>query len=103
MYGSTAFRSSRVGIYWETYGVAVGDTVDVAVSIDKPGNAPGLLRRLLGRVGMGDVSGGGVSVRWREPAEGRRVTTIAGPVPIQGRSITLGLGQLMRQATISCR
>ena len=35
MLGSTACAAQKVGVYWETYGYAPGDSVDVAVIITR--------------------------------------------------------------------
>ena len=35
MLGSTVVRAQKIGVYWETYGYAAGDSVDVAVIITR--------------------------------------------------------------------
>lgn len=94
MYGTTRIRSTNVGVFWETYGLDAGDTADVSVSVRRVGVQPGLLRRLAGHLGFGDGTEPGIVVSWREPRPGETVTTIAGPVPIQGRNVNLGIGHL---------
>jgi hypothetical protein len=95
MSGSIALPPlGKLGIYWETYGIALTDTVDVAVWIAKT-DEPGLLRRV-GRA-MRIVPGAEtpVGVSWREPLSARSATLISeGPVPIIGRGLALDLTQL---------
>jgi hypothetical protein len=94
MFGSLAFNDKRVGIFWETYGVAPGDTVDVAIrvaNIDKPS----FLRRVGATFGIADADGGELTIRWREPRANRRDAVIwAGDVPIQSRSVVLEVSRL---------
>jgi len=94
MSGSTALPPvGKLGIYWESYGLALGDTVDVAVWIART-DEPGLLRRVgrAVRIVPGAESPTGVS--WREPVSSQTATVISpGPVPIVGRGIALDLAQ----------
>ena len=95
MFGATTFSTmGRVGVYWETYGVGAGDTVDVAVHISPRLPPRGVLRRVVSRLGIGAPPPGGVSGGWREPSPGRLVTTIPGAHPIQARNVTLDLSRL---------
>lgn len=78
MNGSTtlAAGANSIGVYWETYGIAAGDSIDVTVSLQsRSGGSP-------------------VTSSWREPQAGRSVRTIAGEVPIQMRSLILDVGAL---------
>ena len=95
MFGSTVFSTmGRVGVYWETYGVDRGDTVDVTLRV-APQRAPqGLLRRLGTRLGILASASDGIAVTWREPLPGRVVTTLPGAHPIQARNVTLDLSRL---------
>jgi hypothetical protein len=78
MNGSTTLAAGTrsVGVYWETYGIAAGDSIELTVSM-----AP--------RDG-----GSAVTSSWREPQPGRSVRTIAGTVPVQMRSIILDVNGL---------
>jgi hypothetical protein len=77
MNGSTtlAAGTSSIGVYWETYGIAPGDSIEVTVSLRGAGGSP-------------------VTSSWREPQPGRAVRTIAGAVPIQMRSLILDVSAL---------
>jgi hypothetical protein len=79
MNGSTTLASgtTSVGIYWETYGIAAGDSVDITLTIRRNG-------------------GGGtpVTTSWSEPQPGRNVRTVAGTVPIQMRSVVLDISAI---------
>lgn len=84
----------KLGIYWETYGIALSDTVDVAVWIART-DEPGLLRRVgrAMRIVPGAESPSGVS--WREPLSARNATLVGNdPVPIIGRGLALDLTNL---------
>jgi hypothetical protein len=78
MNGSTtlAAGTSSMGVYWETYGIAAGDSVEVTVSLQRRGG------------------GSTVSSSWREPQPDRAVRTIPGDVPIQMRSLILDVSAL---------
>src|SRR5205085_4704676 len=64
MNGSTtlAAGTSSIGVYWETYGIAAGDSVEVTVSLRGAGSP--------------------VTSSWREPQPGHAVRTLAGAMPI---------------------
>ncbi len=96
MYGTTTLaRPGRIGVYWESYGFAADDTVDVEVRITQQ-VAPGVLDRLLARFGGRD-DGATVGARWRElPGQARAVQVTEGDVPVQMRSIVLDVGRLPR-------
>jgi hypothetical protein len=84
----------RLGLYWESYGVAAGDTVDVAVRLERRDRTR-LLRRLAERLHMASEQDGAVAVRWREPQPGRAAArVIDGPVPVQSRSLVLDVSGL---------
>jgi hypothetical protein len=95
MLGTTSFpHGSRVGVYWETYGVQSGDTLDVAVRVSQrePPPAPG--QPPAPRTGVTPAPGSGITVQWREPDPNRVVTALGGPHPIQARAISLDLSTL---------
>jgi hypothetical protein len=84
----------RVGIYWETYGVAGNDSVDVSVRIERLGS-PGIFRRLGTALRVADRVDGSATIRWKEPQAVGATTTIDGAVPIQGRNVSIDLSQLV--------
>ena len=95
MLGSTRVMDlQRVGVYWETYGIAANDSVDVAVKIDRLGQ-PGMFRRLGNALHIADRVDGSATVSWKEPQPAAATTTIPGPVPIQGRNVTIDLSRLV--------
>jgi hypothetical protein len=95
MLGSTRITDlQRVGVYWETYGIAANDSVDVAVKIDRLGT-PSMLRRLGNALHVADRVDGSATVSWKEPQPAAATTTIPGPVPIQGRNVTIDLSRLV--------
>ena len=84
----TIRRGARLGVYWETYGFAPTDTVDLAVWIERY-TEDGILRRLGVRLNVTTDRNTPVAVSWTETAPGRDATVIEGPVPIIGRSLLL--------------
>ncbi len=93
MAGSTTVRVGRIGIYWETYGIGPGDTVDVSVSVSRP-RERSTLGELGSLVGLGGPKTEGLTIAWREPSSDHNVTTIPGRIPIQGRELTLDLSHI---------
>jgi hypothetical protein len=94
MLGSHALADQRVGIFWETYGVAPSDTVDLTLritGIDKPG----VLRRIGTAIRVLQSTPNEITMSWREPNLGQREgLTWAGDVPIQARSVILDVSRL---------
>ncbi|HKS06950.1 MAG TPA: hypothetical protein VJR92_11595 [Gemmatimonadaceae bacterium] len=75
MAGTTTLlpTTRAIGVYWEAYGFARTDSVDVSVGV-RGANA--------------------TSITWREPSPERTTHTIAGVVPIQMRSVVLNIETL---------
>ena len=93
MLPSTALRAGRLGIYWETYGVGVGDTVDLSVRVARRGGET-VLERMVGALRVFGSRPNGFAVTWREPARGHTTTTIVASHPIQGHGITVDVAGL---------
>ena len=70
MLGSTVLREPRsIGVYWETYGVAAADSVEVAIAITRH-NAGNRLQRLGAAIGLTDRKESTVTIRWpRAPTD----------------------------------
>jgi hypothetical protein len=93
MLGSTSVSSRKVGIYWETYGYAPGDSVDLAIIVTRTEKLS-VFRKLGMKLRIaGDVNGS-VTTNWSEPQAGRDSWTIPSKVPIQARVVGLDLSQL---------
>jgi hypothetical protein len=93
MLGSTVVRANKIGVYWETYGYAAGDSVDVAVIISR--HEPlSKFRRLGMKLRVAHDINGSVAVRWTEPKAGHDSWTIPSRVPIQARAVGLDLSRL---------
>ncbi len=96
MYGNTAFKPTKlISLYWETYGVADGDTVELSVKLERHVAPPGALRRVGFKLGIGQRQDGGISVGWREPSRDHTIIPIPGKVPAQGRTVTLDISQIV--------
>jgi hypothetical protein len=94
MYGSTFLPTGTtdIGVYWETYGIGAGDTVEVTVGVQRKGTS-GFVERVSSAVG-GSSASSLVSTSWMEPQPGHEVRNVPGAVPIQMRSIILNVGAL---------
>lgn len=94
MLGTTRLRNmSRVGIYWETYGIPRGDSVDVAIAVERR-DSPNVLRRLGTFLHLASPPQSTVTIRWHEPAPGYVSTSVDGPEPIQARNVSIDLTRL---------
>jgi hypothetical protein len=93
MLGSTRVRGPKLGVYWETYGYSAGDSVDVAIVIERR-ESLSKLRRLGMLLRVAHDLNGSVAVRWAEPQPGHTSWTIPGIVPIQARSIQVDLSRV---------
>jgi hypothetical protein len=93
MIGSTHVRGAKVGVYWEAYGYAPGDSVDVAVIITRHEQLS-KMRRLGMLLHIAHDINGSVAVRWGEPQAGHDSWTIPGVVPIHARSVRLDLSRI---------
>jgi len=86
-------RTRRVGVYWETYGVASTDTVTVSVRVatDEQLSA---IRRLGMALNLAQNPNREVVQSWTEPDARRGSKTVDGRVPIGPHAIVLNLGLL---------
>lgn len=93
MLGTTRVRGAKVGVYWETYGYAPGDSVEVAVVISRH-ETLSKMRRLGMLLRVAHDINGSVAVRWTEPQAGHNSWSIPGAVPIQARSVRVDLSRI---------
>jgi len=91
MHASTLLEGvKRLGIYWESYGFARGDTVDVSVRIERVTRISGF-RRIGMALRVVDDPTGTITVRWREPDPGRSSASLNGVRPILSRQVVLNI------------
>jgi len=83
----------RVGVYWETYGIAANDTVMISVRVatDQELSA---MRRLGMALNVAENPNRAIVQRWTEPDARRATGTTPGRVSIQSRAIVLNLALL---------
>jgi len=93
MLGALRVRGPKVALYWETYGYAPGDSVDVSVTITRHEQLS-VMRRLGMKLRVAHDINGSVAVRWQEPQAGHDSWLIPAVVPIQARCIRLDLGNV---------
>ena len=79
-----------LALYWESYGFAPGDTLDVEVQVARR-DETGALRQLGAALGLADAKRDSVSVRWREPDPGRTTRVLTTRVAAVSRAIALDL------------
>jgi len=80
-------------VYWETYGYAAGDSIDVALIITRTEKLSAF-RRIGMKLRLAHDINGSVALRWSEPQLGRDSWMIPGKVPIQARAVGLDLAEL---------
>jgi hypothetical protein len=93
MLGTTRVTTAKMSIYWETYGYAPGDSVEVSVVISRHEKLS-KMRRIGMFLRVADDLNGSVAIKWGEPQAGHDSWAIPGVVPIQARSIRVDLSRL---------
>lgn len=110
---TTISKVDPIAFYWESYGFAAGDTVQIELKVRQNDNRSA--SRVLGAaVGLASALRDSVSIRWTEP-DGQRSSTVIGStsLPTIGRTIAINLNALppgeyvaiieMRKGTVSAR
>ncbi|MEO7362375.1 MAG: hypothetical protein ABI120_18735 [Gemmatimonadaceae bacterium] len=94
MAGSLSFdHGDPLGVYWESYGFRLGDTLNVNVTVRRDGDV-NALRRVGAALGVASSLRDSISVSWTE-FDGRNSTLISGGnKPVIGRSVRLDLKAL---------
>ncbi len=94
MAGSTVVQPvGRIGIYWETYGFAPTDTVELAVWIERH-TPQGIFRRFTNKLQLTPDLNTPVAVSWTAVAGADHVYVIPGPVPVVARSVSVDVSAL---------
>jgi hypothetical protein len=86
-------RVGRVGLYWETYGFAASDSVEVSLRVQRF-TGQSMLRRVGIALGSANDLNAPIAITWNEPDPTRRAATLGGRVPTLGRSLVLAFGAL---------
>lgn len=90
----TFARTTPLALYWESYGFAATDTVDVSLRIVRDDEA-GRVRRVGEVLGLVGERRDSVVITWREPDVRRgRVVEVASLVPVLGRGLQLNVASL---------
>jgi len=92
---TTLERPTRVGVAWESYGFAPGDTVTVAVRLASA-EALSALRRAGMALGLAEDPRVSVTMQWQEPNPARAGRVVPGTRPIVYRDVQLDVRQLRR-------
>jgi hypothetical protein len=83
----------QLGVYWESYGVAAADSIEVAVALTQ--EAGGVLTRAGRLVGLVPTRTTPVVTSWMErPGGSGRVVVEEGPVPVLGRGVVLDVSSV---------
>jgi len=80
-------------LYWETYGVAPGDSVETSVVISRT-ESLSKLRRIGMFLRVAHDINGSVALRWTEPKPGRDSWSIPSSTPIQAHTMNVDLSRL---------
>jgi hypothetical protein len=93
MLGSTTLQrdTRKVGVYWESYGFRVEDSVRVGVRVDRH-NDGGFLKRFAVSLNLARDPASTLVISWREPDVAHRVRTMEGA--IQSRALILDIANL---------
>lgn len=83
----------RVGVYWETYGIAANDTVTISVRVGTDQELSAM-RRLGMALNVAENPNRAIVQRWTEPDARRTTGTTPGRVSVQSRAIVLNLALL---------
>lgn len=96
MMGSVRLDSEhrRLGLYWESYGVAAGDSVKITLRIGNMVEV-GTLQRIGIALRLSDDPNRSITQSWTEPDLNRGTRTLEGPIPVQLRAVALNLSQLL--------
>lgn len=90
----TFSRTAPLALYWESYGFAASDTVDVSMRIVRDDDA-GRVRRVGEVLGLVGERRDSVLITWREPDVRRgRVVEAASSVPVLSRGLQLNVQAL---------
>lgn len=94
MLGTTTLRrdTRRVGVYWESYGFRVEDSVRIAVRVDRYDDA-GFLKRLGVALNLAQDPKFSIEISWREPDVAHRSRMLEGS--IQSRALVLDVSSLV--------
>jgi hypothetical protein len=94
MLGTTRLRrdTRRVGVYWESYGFRVEDSVRIAVRVDRYDDA-GFFKRFAVALNLARDPRFGIEISWREPDVAHRSRTLEDA--IQSRALVLDIGSLV--------
>lgn len=98
-------RIARVGVFWETYGFAPDDSVDVSLRVERV-DRPGGLARVVIALGVKQDPRGGADLRWRERVGSGVNQTLSGRVSVVPRSLVLDMsaiaaGRYMMEIAVS--
>lgn len=100
MAGTLSFaRTESIAVYWESYGIAAGDTVQVELRVrrdDKVSTA----RRIGAALGVASGLRDSVSIKWTEPNPQVSSVALGGVKPVVGRSVRLNIAALIDGAYV---
>ena len=88
-------KSRRLGVYWETYGFAPTDSVELAVWIERY-TPQGILRRFGIALSVATDQNTPIAHAWTETSLGRNAYVLRGGVPIVGRTVLLDISAVAR-------
>lgn len=86
-------RDAPVALYWESYGFAPGDSVNVEIRIARR-DENGALRSIGAALGLADARRDSIRIAWQEPDPGRQSVALATRVPTISRAIAVDLRNL---------
>ena len=87
------WRDTSIGIYWETYGAAPTDTIEISISVEST-ERPGLFQRLAVVFGRDASPMQGNRIRWIEAMHAQQTLPVSRLTTVHGRAVQLNLSTL---------
>ena len=91
--GLTFTRIEPLAVYWESYGFAPGDSVQVTLKVRR-NDEVNVARRLASSIGIASALRDSITVQWTEPDARHASVVLTGSKPVVGRSVALDLTAL---------
>jgi hypothetical protein len=95
MFGTTHLGDApRLGVYWETYGIAPDDSISVAIRVERT-DRPGALRRFARAIGLVGRTESNIAIGWQEARASNNAAVLPARVPTLARVIQLNISSLV--------
>jgi len=101
MAGALTFPSNEMlALYWESYGLAAGDTVQIELKIRRD-DEQSASRRIGAALGLASALRDSISIKWTEPDGRHTATNVSASRAVVGRSVALDVKALAPGAYVA--